>query len=181
MGAQIALINPKYSRNVSAVIRAASAFNVEDVMFTGERVMTAEGEIITEWRGGSKKPRLPREERMKGYSKVNWRRTDRPFDGLPPGTVPVAVDLVPGAESLIEFEHPDNALYVFGPEDGSLHRTNLSLCHRRVFIPMAHCANLAAAVYMTLYDRHAKRVRAGVEPEIVLAESRGFIDLEEVG
>ena len=31
-------------------------------------------------------------------------------------------------------------------------------------IPTRHCTNLAAAVYTVLYDRHAKRVRADLEP-----------------
>jgi tRNA(Leu) C34 or U34 (ribose-2'-O)-methylase TrmL len=48
---------------------------------------------------GAKRQRLPREERM--------RRN---------------------AESLIDFEHPEHALYVFGPEDGSLDRAVLTRC-----------------------------------------------------
>jgi len=30
-------------------------------------------------------------------------------------------------------------------------------------IPTRHCANLSAAVYTVLYDRHAKRVHDGLE------------------
>jgi tRNA(Leu) C34 or U34 (ribose-2'-O)-methylase TrmL len=57
---------------------------------------------------------------------------------------------------------------VFGPEDGSLNRAVLARCHRFVVIPTTHCTtthctNLAAAVYTVLSDRHAKRVRAGLE------------------
>ena len=64
---------------------------------------------------------------------------------------------------MIGFEHPERALYVFGPEDGSLGRAVLARCHRFLVIPTRHCANLSAAVYTVLYDRHAKRVRAGLE------------------
>ena len=39
---------------------------------------------------------------------------------MPAGAVPVAVELVPGAEDITWFEHPENAAYVFGPEDGTL-------------------------------------------------------------
>lgn len=73
------------------------------------------------------------------------------------------VELRRNAESLIEFEHPEQELYVFGPEDGSLDRGMLARCHRFVVIPTKHCTNLSAAVYTVLYDRHAKRVRAGLE------------------
>jgi hypothetical protein len=36
-------------------------------------------------------------------------------------------------------------------------------CHRFLVIPTRHCANLSAAVYTVLYDRHAKRVQDGLE------------------
>jgi len=52
---------------------------------------------------------------------------------------------------------------VFGPEDGSLGRATLAQCHRFLVIPTRHCANLSADVYTVLYDRHAKRVRDGLE------------------
>jgi tRNA(Leu) C34 or U34 (ribose-2'-O)-methylase TrmL len=55
------------------------------------------------------------------------------------------------------------ALYVFGPEDGSLGRATLAQCHRFLVIPTRHCVNLSAAVYTVLYDRHAKRVHDGLE------------------
>jgi hypothetical protein len=42
-----------------------------------------------------------------------------------------------------------------------------------VIIPTRHCTNLAAAVYTVLYDRHAKRVAAGLEPINTVA-GRGF-------
>lgn len=160
----VALVNPRYPHNVGAAVRAASCFNVPQVWFTGDRVRTE---------GDGKRYRLPREERMKGYGKVEICHGDYFFDAFPPGVTPVAVDLVPNTESLITFEHPENALYVFGPEDGSLSSVELRHCHRFVSIPMAHCANLASAVYMVLYDRHSKRVRSGAELPIALDEIRG--------
>ena len=63
--------------------------------------------------------RLPREERMKGYRPVEMVRDDRVFDRFASaGVKPIAVELRPDAESLVAFEHPADALYVFGPEDG---------------------------------------------------------------
>src|SRR5262245_40303766 len=109
---------------------------------------------------------------MRGYREVQVRHADRFFDQFA-DAVPVAVELRSNAENLIEFEHPERALYVFGPEDGSLDRAVLGQCHRFVVIPTRHCTNLAAAVYTVLYDRHAKRVRAGLEPPHRLAEPRG--------
>ena len=73
----------------------------------------------------------------------------------------MAVELRPNAESLVDFEHPDEATYVFGPEDGSLPKGILSVCHRFVVIPTPHCLNLAAAVNVVLYDRRLKQHQRG--------------------
>jgi tRNA(Leu) C34 or U34 (ribose-2'-O)-methylase TrmL len=158
----VALINPKHARNVGAALRACSCFDVHQLWFTGNRIQL------------NGKHRLPREERMKGYTDVEVRQYDYIFDQFREDVTPVAIELVPGAESLADFVHPENALYVFGPEDGGLERVTLQHCHRFVRIPTRHCTNLAAAVYITLYDRMLK---SGVQPE--LAELRGFIDDEE--
>jgi tRNA(Leu) C34 or U34 (ribose-2'-O)-methylase TrmL len=161
----VALVDPKFPHNVGAAVRAASCYGLRQVWFSGSRVR------LTGSRRGS---RLPREERMRGYQEVELRQAERFFDAFERGTVPVAVELRPGAESLIDFEHPDDALYVFGPEDGSLPRGVLGRCHRFVVIPTRHCVNLSSAAYTVLYDRHAKRVRAGLEAPHRLAESRRF-------
>jgi tRNA(Leu) C34 or U34 (ribose-2'-O)-methylase TrmL len=148
----IALVDPKFPHNVGAAVRAASCYGVRQVWFTGDRVRL----------DGAKRQRLPREERMRGYQNVQIRHADLFFEAFS-DAVPVAVELRRHAESLIDFDHPDSALYVFGPEDGSLGRAVLARCHRFLVIPTRHCVNLSAAVYTVLYDRHAKRVRAGLE------------------
>jgi tRNA(Leu) C34 or U34 (ribose-2'-O)-methylase TrmL len=148
----IALLNPKYARNVGAVVRSASCFGLKQVWFSGNRV-SLDG-----------KERLPREERMKGYAEVDLYQCDQFFDQFPADVVPVAVELKEGAEQLHNFEHPEKALYVFGPEDGSLTRQELVHCHRRVVIPSRHCLNLATAVSIVLYDRIMKRDRDGTQP-----------------
>jgi len=154
----IALINPKYDRNVGAVLRAASCFDVKQVWFTGNRVRFEEGK------------RLPREERMKGYEDVELFQYDYVFDVHQTAT-PIAIEVREGAEMLTTFEHPTNALYVFGPEDGGLQRNTLQHCHRIVTIPTRHCTNLAAAVYITLYDRMLKSGQF-----YKLEEERGFTE-----
>ena len=148
----IALVNPKYPRNVGTALRAASCFGIKQLWFSGNRVSLTP----------SPGYRLPREERMRGYRDVELRHFEYFFDEFPNAT-PVAVELRPNAESLTLFEHPENPLYVFGPEDGSLSKVNLQLCHRFVVIPTRHCVNLAAAVYLVLYDRQLKRQLSGKE------------------
>ena len=169
MAAWITLIDPKFPHNVGGAIRAASALGAERVSWTGTRIEEALGA----------KARLPREERMKGFAKVRWEQRDDPLEESGELT-PVCVEVAANAEQLHHFVHPNDAMYVFGPEDGGVPQDIRAQCHRFVMIPTFHCVNLAAAVYLTLYDRRVKRLAAGAEREVatrdLLHEARGWIE-----
>ena len=64
----VVLVDPKFSHNVGATIRACSCFGVESLVWTGSRIEL------------SKYQRLPREKRMKGYRSVQLVNDQRPFD-----------------------------------------------------------------------------------------------------
>jgi tRNA(Leu) C34 or U34 (ribose-2'-O)-methylase TrmL len=139
----ILLHNPKFARNLGAVIRAASAYNVPQICFSGQRLTL----------DPTRQQRLPREERMKGYADVQVYQTDRMFDALEHDAIPVAIELKPGAVQLHEFQITPKMVFLFGPEDGSLERVHLNHCHHVVVIPTKHCLNLATAVSTVLYHR----------------------------
>lgn len=151
MGTTIFLENPKYPHNVGASVRAASCYGVEAVAWNGDRVTLDPTE------------RLPREERMRGYRHVKQLHiVSEPVHLQHFGKPIICVELLHGAVPLPHFEHPTDAVYVFGPEDGSVSKGLRSACHQFVFIPTRHCLNLAAAVYTVLYDREIKAIQAGV-------------------
>lgn len=147
----IGLVNPKFPHNVGAAVRACSCFGATHLFYSGARL---DEELIA-------LSRLPREERMKGYKDVKWQRHDRFIELFDASITPVAVEFRPNAEKLFDFVHPEWALYVFGPEDGSLEPGILASCHRFVAIPSQHCLNLAAAVNLVLYDRALKQHQNG--------------------
>lgn len=96
---------------------------------------------------------------MKDYLGVDWREDEQALDNfIAAGMTPIAVEVRDNSESLPEFVHPARAVYVFGPEDGSIPRGVLSVCHRFLRIPTANRTplNLAAAVNVVLYDRWVK-------------------------
>ena len=150
----ILLENPKTPFNVGTAIRAAAGYGVGRVYWSGDRV----------WDQPGSKYRLPREERMRDYNTVKRERVDdlrRIIAARPQGMTVVAVEVLPDAESLLAFEHPEHAMYVFGPEDGTITKELRLYCHRFVVIPTEHCINLAAAVYTVLYDRRLKQFQRG--------------------
>lgn len=75
---------------------------------------------------------------------------------LAEGVEIVCVELALGAVPLPHFIHPEKAIYVFGPEDGSLPQDVVDKAHHVVYVPTTGCMNLAATVNVVLYDRLAK-------------------------
>ena len=139
------LDRPKYVQNVASAIRACAAFGSNTLLFTGNRFDL------------DSLDRTPREFRMKDYRCVDVLKTERPFDMLPIGTVPVCVEVAPvGTVDLVTFQHPINAAYVFGPEDGEVCQVFRRFCHHFVYIPSRYCLNLAAAMNIVLFDRCMK-------------------------
>jgi tRNA(Leu) C34 or U34 (ribose-2'-O)-methylase TrmL len=155
----IHLCDPKYPENVAGVVRACGAFGIPTLTWSGARV-SDRGLHPAATQISRKKARLPIELRRDLYS-VCWSADEMGLaNAIADGMVPVCVELVDGAESLVDFEHPDDAVYVFGPEDGGVSQEFRRICHRFVQIPGAHCLNLAAAVNVVLYDRCAKVARS---------------------
>lgn len=170
-GPGIILVNPKYLHNIAAAIRAASCFDVTRLVWTGSRIDISPLE------------RLPREERMKGYKDVVWTHDerDKPFEFFTANVTPVCVELLENSEPLTTFEHPESAVYVFGPEDGGVPQVIRRFCHRFVHIQSNHCLNLAAAVNVVLHDRKAKLQLSGKVPILptgkMLKEHRGPMEI----
>lgn len=137
--AAVGLWRPKCDANVGGVMRAVMCYDAALVAIAGGRYRRAATDTTCAWRH------------------VPVMHTDNLRDAVPLGCVPVAIEIVDGARSLVEYTHPERAFYVFGPENGSLDATILAWCRDVVRVPTAFCMNLAATVNVVLYDRLAKR------------------------
>lgn len=137
----IGLSNPKSPTNVGAVMRAAGCYRVDNVIYTGERYDRA-AKFQTDTKSMSRK--IP----LTGVNSL--------LDDLPADTHIVCVELAEGAIPLPHFQHPENALYVFGPEDGTIAQDVVDRADAVVYVPTVGCMNLAATVNVLLYDRLAK-------------------------
>lgn len=137
----IGLCNPKSPSNVGAVMRAAGCFNVDAVFYTGVRYPRA-AKFNTDTRNAS--------------HSIPLTGVDCLLNSVANGTQIICVELVEGATPLPEYQHPDNALYIFGPEDGTLSQEVIDKANAVVYIPTIGCMNLAATVNVVLYDRLSK-------------------------
>ena len=137
----IGLVNPKTPTNMGAIMRAAGCYQVACVRYTGTRFGYA-----VKYHTDTKDI----------FGKIPLLHVDSLLDGLPETTKIVCVELVEGASLLHEFVHPEQAIYIFGPEDGSIPQALIDRADHVVYIPTIGCMNLAATVNVVFYDRLAK-------------------------
>ncbi len=122
-------------------MRAAGCYRVDAVFYTGTRYDRA----------------------VKLNTDTKDRRQTIPLTGVDSllAAVPekmkiVCVELVEGATPLPSYQHPDNAIYIFGPEDGTIGQEIIDRADAVVYVPTVGCMNLAGSVNVVLYDRLAK-------------------------
>ena len=154
--ASIGLVNPKSPTNVGAVMRAAGCYGVQSVFYSGERFERAR-KFATDTKNISET--------------IPLIGVDDFTHLLGQDIKVVGVELIEGATALTRYTHPDNAFYIFGPEDGSLGKDILKLCDDVVYIPTKGCMNLAATVNVVLYDRLAKSPTI-IEGDELIRQSR---------
>jgi tRNA(Leu) C34 or U34 (ribose-2'-O)-methylase TrmL len=153
----VGLINPKGAENVGSVMRAAGCYQVNQVLYSGQRYDRAT-KMSTDTRNISSSIPLVNIETL---------GVDNLIDAVESDTKIVCVDLIQGATSLPAFQHPEKALYIFGPEDGTIPQNIVDRADHVVFVPTVGCMNLAASVNVLLYDRLAKSSRAEAGDELI--------------
>ncbi|MBT0586166.1 RNA methyltransferase [Alteromonas sp. SM 2104] len=137
----IGLVNPKSATNVASILRACGCYGASAVFYTGQRFRYAR-----QFNADTKKMRL----------QIPTVGVDDLLAMQPRGSESVVIELVEGAMPLPAFEHPRNAYYIFGPEDGSVPQDVLARAQHIVYIPTFTSMNLAATANVVLYDRLAK-------------------------
>lgn len=137
--AVIGLTNPKTDHNVGGAVRAAHCFGASLILIKGQRY----GQVPA--------------DTMKTTRHIPLMHVDDFRKATPHDCIPIGIEIVPGAIDIRAFAHPERALYIFGPEDGTLGKAVLSHVKHIIRIPTAYCMNLAATVNVVLFDRMVKR------------------------
>ena len=144
----LGLLNPKSPENVGMVMRAAGCYEANRVFYTGTRYDRAR-QFFTDTKNS--------------HERIPLQHAEDLLATIPEGVSLIAVELVEGAVPLMEFQHPERAYYIFGPEDGSVSQAILNACDSVVYIPTVGCMNLAATVNVVLYDRLSKLLGNEIE------------------
>lgn len=143
---KIGLVNPKSPTNVGGVMRAAGCYQANEILYTGKRYALAAKHRGEQYNTDTKR----------AGQHIPLTATDDLLSARTDGVKLVCVDLVEGAIPLPEFVHPDKAIYVFGPEDGTIEQALIDEADAVVYVPTIGCMNLASSVNVLLYDRLAK-------------------------
>jgi tRNA(Leu) C34 or U34 (ribose-2'-O)-methylase TrmL len=138
--AAIGLYSPCKAVNIGSVLRASMCYGVAMVGIEGARYARQASDTTAAFRHI---PLL--------HGKL--------LEMIPYDCVPVVVELRDDARSLVDYQHPERAFYVFGPEDGDVPERIASKCRDRIYVPTRFCMNLAATANVILYDRMAKQKR----------------------
>jgi len=159
----IGLLNPKSPENVASVLRAAGNYRVNSVFYTGTR--------------------YPRAARLNPCTVDMSRKVSKDIaitdvehliDDTPDDLDIVCIEFAENAIALPAYQHPHNALYIFGPEDGTISQNIIDRADAVVYVPTVGCMNLAATVNVVLYDRLAKSANefSSLEGNRLIRESR---------
>ena len=137
----IGIERSKTEANVGTLWRSAFALGASFVFTIGKRYPRQSSDTTESWR------HIPLLE----YADVADLHQHIPYD-----CQVVGVELMPEAKPLETFAHPQRAIYILGPEDGSLSKAALDICQHVVQFDSAYCLNVAAAGTVVMYDRRAK-------------------------
>jgi tRNA G18 (ribose-2'-O)-methylase SpoU len=141
----IGMENPKTGVNLGTLWRSAHCLGADFIFTIGDR-----------YKGQAS-------DTTKAYRHVPyWRFTDwADFAAhVPYDCRLVGVEITSKSVGLPGFKHPERAIYLLGPEDGSLSAEAQARCDALVQFQSAFCLNVATAGSIVLYDRQAKRLLA---------------------
>jgi len=140
----IGIYNPKKDLNVGGLYRHAFVFGAAFAFTIGGRYGKHAADTVAAGR------HLP------VYEHADWEHF---LSCLPVDAILCGIEIMPGAESLLEFEHPERAVYLLGAEDTGLGDEQLAACEHVVQIETRFSMNVASTAAVVLYDRDAKAKR----------------------
>ncbi len=138
----IGALNMKTDLNYGTLFRSAQAFNADFIFLIGRRFKKMASDTTAAHK------HVPLYE----YTDVDDFLAHVPYD-----CQKIGIEIVEEAQDIRGMKHPERAVYILGPEDGSLPQKLLGRCQFIIKIPTSYCLNIAVAGSIVLYDRLLKQ------------------------
>lgn len=136
----IGIDNGKIPFNLGTLMRGAYNFDADLIFTVGNRYKRQISDTV------NARNHIPilHFQTWEDYKKVglNW--------------IHVGIELFDKSDNIKTFVHPKQAVYLLGPEDGSLSKEAQDICKYFLKIPTKHCLNQAQAGTIVMYDRILK-------------------------
>lgn len=139
----IGIENNKFPKNTGTLWRTAMNFDADFIFTIGDRY----NHQCTDT------PKVPQHKPL-----LHWETAEQFKANVPVEAKIIGIEIIGCATDIVEFEHPERAIYVLGSEAGGMTEEMLVLCDEVVIIPMTRCANVAIAGAIVMYDRYFKEV-----------------------
>lgn len=137
----IGIENGKTERNIGTLWRSAHCFGAAFIFTIGARYLKQPTDTTKAWL------HVPLYEYQDFHDFNKYKPIDSEL---------VGIELDTKATPLETFIHPERALYLLGPEDGSISFAAQENCDYIVQIGSKYCLNVAIAGSIVMYDRNMK-------------------------
>lgn len=137
----IGVENLKTKSNLGTLWRSAYNFGASFIFVIGNRYKRQCSDTVKAYRS------IPLYEYINSEHFLN----SRPLDCML-----IGVEINERSRNITGYCHFERAIYLLGPEDGSLSPRLVDKCHSIVEIPSKQCLNVATAGSIIMYDRIAK-------------------------
>jgi len=136
----IGIYNGKRTYNFGVLVRTARVFGADFVFSVGKRNPGETSSVESEL----------------SIPLFHFETLEQFIASIPVNARLVCVELAPDAAAIRTYRHPEQAVYLLGPEDGAL-PASIMRQHDTVVLPGAYPLNVAMAATVVLYDRLSKR------------------------
>jgi len=140
----IGIENVKSEVNVGTLWRTANCFGTAFIFTIGRRYKKKASDTMN----------TPKHVPLYNYSSF-----DDFYGSMPKDCQLVGLEICETSKPLETFCHPERAIYLLGPEDGSLSNRAAHKCHHIIRIASRECLNVSTAGSIALYDRKAKEIQ----------------------
>lgn len=135
----IGIWHGKHAVNLGTLWRSARAFGAAFVFTIGRRYKRQCSDTMAA---------------VKHLPLIHFESLDDLIGHLPYGCMLVGIEIMPGAEALNEFSHPERCCYLLGAEDHGLSLEVLGRCHKALVLPDVGSLNVAVAGSLVMFHRY---------------------------